>query len=135
MMVPWDMQNEDERRKTVASAKRAGVRHPHPAWRPILEAARALGWPSLFEADLYVHDRRTLVKTPHDQRFVWAIGPTGTHILWGESRGWMQSKTASYVRAVADMRPEFFAWDGKSLQRTTAEDAIVFLTEQAEERS
>lgn len=129
MTVPWDLQNEEERKQTVAKAKRAGVRHPHPAWRSILEAARALGWPALFEADLYVHDRVTLAKTPADRPFVWAIGETGTHILWPEPRSWRRAETASYVRAVRDMRPEFFAWDGRGLQPITAEDAVEFLTE------
>ncbi len=117
----WDAQNERQRATTLASAKRRGVNASgHPTWPLMLAAARELGWPRAFAADLYIHDVAAL-RVDLGESFVWAIGETGTQLT--SKRDMTLADAREHVTYLEENRPAIFFWTGTTLYRCTSYDA------------
>jgi len=102
-------------------------------------AARAaeLALPRCFETDLTMHDRACLASNPVGRRFLWAIGESGTTLVWLDPARLVTErldiavgnpvKARSLVRTLAEFRPELHYWDGEKLEPITAERAVALL--------
>jgi hypothetical protein len=129
---PWDQQNDTERTRTLASVRRSGTKHAHPAWALIRSEARALGWPEAFEADLYIHDHRALArvlvtKEASKAPFLWAVGRCGTQLTWIATEPFGERESREHVLYLESERPRMFYWDGATLRSCTPHEAINVL--------
>ena len=122
--IAWDNQDEDQRRATLAQAKRTR-KHPHPAWAAMRELAAPII--RAFESDLFVHDRSALMRCAVDAPFLWAVGSTGTQLAW-LIRPISGRMAREYVLWLEQERSSMHAWDGVSLVAVTPERAVELLT-------
>lgn len=111
LITRWDDLDTNARAKALRLAKRSA--HPHPAFPSLRRIARELGWPLQFEADLHIHDRRALASADPATRFVWSIGPTGTHLSWCAHKGIDSAR--SFALYLEGERPRSYLWDGRDL--------------------
>jgi hypothetical protein len=121
---------------TVDTARAPTTAHPHPAWPLMLAHARALGWPRSFPADLQEYDRAALRRADPCTRFVWAIGETGTTLVWvgrPNDRRYDIDRARSLATTFAEERPRMFAWDGVALHSIDRDRCVAFLTERDDE--
>ncbi len=121
-MKRWDDQSADERAETIRRAKRRGARlSGHPAWGQMLAAARKLGLPRAFAADLYVHDVDALARLRGASvPFLWAVGESGSYFSRLPEQGPATSKGDWLARYLSEERPHVFYWDGIILRALDA---------------
>lgn len=62
------------------STKQLAVVSTDPRLHAMLAEAARIGWPSVFENDLYVHDLATLA-AHHEQKMVWVLRDSGTNLF------------------------------------------------------
>ncbi len=123
--LPWDQQNDFQRATTLDRAKRRGMHASgHPAWPSMLAAARELGWPRAFAADLYIHNVAAL-RVDLGEPFLWALGETGTQLTW--KRDMCLADAREHVAYLEENRPAIFFWTGATLYRCTSYDARAVL--------
>lgn len=104
----------------------------------IVSEAERIGLPTAYHRDLWLHDRDALTANPL-RPFVWAIGQTGTTIVWCDlatvrnhgARGFFDAR--SMVRTLVQCsRETLYHWNGRTLTRvneTQAEDILAGRTD------
>lgn len=104
-----------EVRQQVA-ARLARIARPNDGrhYRALVAESERVGWPLRYAADLTVHDRASLARTPHAEPFCWALGPSGTVLYFPERAGaW---GPADFIRTMRqDGERRIYRWDGVSL--------------------
>ena len=93
------------------------------AYNALLAKSTELNLPKHFSADLTKHDRKALESAREDERFLWALGVEGTHLIWLD-RPHHRYTAVQFARMVTKSFPDvqWFIWTGSELQPTTLED-------------
>ncbi len=103
----------------------------------IANQAQILGLPVTFRTDLTNHDHTACERNPDTRRFVWAIGSTGTNMVWLDPCD-VHFSTRS-ARSLVDCflqndRAALYFWDGHTLASIDADRAVEILTTTHDER-
>jgi len=111
------------------------VRH----YNALKAAADAVGWPERFRTDLTKHDRIALLSRAESRPFVWCLRTDGTALIppearpHGEGRDWPDaSRMVRWTEsAFGAERCRWYLWDGYALQAITADAAVEWLRDHA----
>lgn len=95
------------------------------AYLALTAKAAELGLPRTFKTDLTDQDNRALARAVQGERFLWAIGSEGTHLVWVERAGDGKYTTPELVHMITETFPDvqWFAWMGDRLEPVKQEDA------------
>jgi len=104
-----------------------------PGFAAIVAKAGELGLPLAYHRDLWVHDRNALTDFAPGQDFLWAVGTTGTSIIFPHKTGvgaetFGYGTSASYVHTLRTCsRETIFVFQNGALRLVDDEAAVEFL--------
>lgn len=93
--------------------------------------AGKLGLPLTFQTDLTRHDQEACKRNPDTRRFIWAVGTSGTNMVWLDPCESLlnASKARDLINTFLQYdRSSIHYWDGTNLATIDADKAVEILT-------
>ncbi len=97
-------------------------------YEALAKRAQELGLPIAWKTDLTKHDFDACSENPDSRRFIWAIGETGTNMVWLDPCQVNPERARDTVNYWLDNdRAAVHYYDGAKLTEITPDTAIHFL--------